>query len=409
MSYSFVKRILRPCKRPIMRLADVAAFYGQMAASAVKVRSVDACEGRPRILVCDENEPAFDRHAGGARMHGVLKLLVDRADIWFTALRPHDDPRYKHELVKSGIHILPLRRFRYGVRTLGFRAAVVSRVEVGGELIHIIRRYSPATKVIFDTVDIASVRLARESEVTGDARLERSAIEARRVEERLASDADEVWCVTDADASHIHGLADVKRIRIIPTIHTPRPSPPPFDDRVGLLFVGGLHRPNADAVRYFAGEIMPLVRSSTPGVEFSFAGSYDGADIGDVAADDIHLLGYVPDLGGIFDTKRIFVCPLRYGSGMKGKIGEAMAAGLPVITTSIGAEGMRLVDGETALIRDEPAEFAAAIATLYNDRQLWQHINRNSIRHVSANFAPDKVAVKIDEALHDLGMLATKR
>jgi glycosyltransferase involved in cell wall biosynthesis len=404
MSSGFIKRFLRPYKRPVMRLAEAAAFYVQITASIAGSKPKIACNDRPRILVCDDNEPAFDRHAGGARMHEIIKLLADRAEIWFTALRPHDHRKYERELVNSCINILPLWRLRYGLRTLGFQAALVSRVEVGDELMHLVRKHSPSTKVIFDTVDIASVRLAREYGVAGDKSLQRAANKTRRLEAALAADADEVWCVTDADASHMSDLEEAKHIWIIPTIHTPRLSPPPIDGRKGLLFVGGSHRPNADAIRYFAGEIMPRVRSSLPGVEFSVAGSYDARDLRDVAAPDIDLLGYVTDLSDVLDTSRVFVCPLRYGSGMKGKIGEAMAAGLPVVTTSIGAEGMKLVDGETALIRDHPAEFAAAIVTLYNDPQLWQRLSKNGIRHVSDKFSPRAVAVTIDGALRELGV-----
>ena len=387
-----------------MRVAEAGAFYGQIAASAVTSRSEVASSERPRILVCDDNEPAYDRHAGGSRMHEIVRLLTERAEVWFTPLRPHDDTKYRLDLINSGIHLLPLWRFRQGLRTLRFDAALVSRVEVGHELMHLIRRYSPSTKVIFDTVDIASVRLAREYEVTGDASFKRSAAKTRRLEADLADHADEVWCVTEADASHISDLAKIKQLRIVPTIHSPRQSPVTFDDRTGLLFLGGLHRPNADAVRYFTGQIMPLVRRSLTGAAFSIAGRYDPADIGDLADDDVHLIGYIKDLSKLFDASRVFVCPLRYGSGMKGKIGEAMAAGLPVVTTSIGAEGMKLIDGETALIRDDPAEFAAAIITLYNDRQLWEHLSSNAIRHVADNFSPESVAVTIDEALRDLGV-----
>jgi glycosyltransferase involved in cell wall biosynthesis len=276
---------------------------------------------------------------------------------------------------------------------------------VAKELVPLIRVYSPTTKVIFDTVDIASVRLRREYEVIGDPEFKAEADKARRSEANLASDADEVWCVTEVDAAYIRALSGVKRVRVVPTIHMPRLSTPGFADRSGLLFVGsGVHRPNADAVRYFGSEFLPIVKASLPSVDFSVAGSYRPAEMNDIGP-DTHLLGYVQDLAHVFDTARVFVCPLRYGSGMKGKIGEALAAGVPVVTTSIGAEGMRLIDAENALIRDDPGEFAAAVVRLYNDRELWEKLRVNGISHVGANFSPQAVDLTIADALNGLGVL----
>ena len=71
------------------------------------------------------------------------------------------------------------------------------------------------------------------------------------------------------------------------------------------------------------------------------------------------------------DKCRVSVAPLRFGAGMKGKIGEALASGLPVVTTSIGAEGVGLINGEHALIANDSEEFAGAVVRLYQDRFLW--------------------------------------
>ena len=83
-------------------------------------------------------------------------------------------------------------------------------------------------------------------------------------------------------------------------------------------------------------------------------------------------VGYVPDPSIYFHRCRVFVAPLRFGAGMKGKIGHSMSFGLPVVTTSIGAEGMDLVDRKHALIADSPEDFARAVVELYGDERLWE-------------------------------------
>ena len=96
-----------------------------------------------------------------------------------------------------------------------------------------------------------------------------------------------------------------------------------------------------------------------------------------------------------FDDARVFVAPLRYGAGMKGKIGQAMSLGLPVVTTSIGAEGMLLNDGAHALIADSAGEFAAAVVRLYRDKSLWYALRARALSHIESNFSEKPVAAHL--------------
>jgi glycosyltransferase involved in cell wall biosynthesis len=83
----------------------------------------------------------------------------------------------------------------------------------------------------------------------------------------------------------------------------------------------------------------------------------------------------------------VFVSPLRYGSGMKGKVGESMSYGLPVVTTTVGAEGIGLTNMENALIADDPRDFADAVCRLYTDAELWNRISSKSMEHIDARFS----------------------
>jgi glycosyltransferase involved in cell wall biosynthesis len=99
------------------------------------------------------------------------------------------------------------------------------------------------------------------------------------------------------------------------------------------------------------------------------------ASIRKLASPQVDPVGFVPEVEPYFDRARIFVAPLRHGAGMKGKVGQSLSFGLPVVTTSVGAEGMGLVDGENALVSDEPEGFAERILRLYDNQELWTRLS----------------------------------
>ncbi len=136
---------------------------------------------------------------------------------------------------------------------------------------------------------------------------------------------------------------------------------------------------------------MPEVRKKLPDVKLIIAGNNPPQEIQDYASDTTIVTGYVEDLAPYLKKARISVSPLRYGAGMKGKIGEALSWSLPVVTTSVGAEGIKLVDGEQALIADEAAAFAEKIIMLYQDAQLWKKLSVKGRRHVNANWSPQVI------------------
>jgi glycosyltransferase involved in cell wall biosynthesis len=153
-----------------------------------------------------------------------------------------------------------------------------------------------------------------------------------------------------------------------------------FHERKDIVFVGGYqHVPNVDAVLYFVKEVMPLLREKLPGVRFYVVGSKPPPEIQALAAEDVIIMGFVEDLTTLLNKMRLSVAPLRYGAGIKGKIGTAMAVGLPVVATQLAAEGMLLNDGENVLVAEEPEDFASAVCKLYQDEAMWGRISDNGL------------------------------
>jgi len=117
-----------------------------------------------------------------------------------------------------------------------------------------------------------------------------------------------------------------------------------------------------------------------------------------LASETIKIVGWVDQVKPEFAKRRVFVSYLRYGAGMKGKLGQALSLGLPVVTTTIGAEGMGLKEAETALIADEPARFAEAVCRLYTENVLWEKLSRQGRDYIEKHYG--EIAVR--NKLHDL-------
>jgi glycosyltransferase involved in cell wall biosynthesis len=194
-----------------------------------------------------------------------------------------------------------------------------------------------------------------------------------------------------------------KRIEVVPTIHELQDYGKPFADRRDLLFIGNLaHRPNEDAVLFFMREVYPRLRERLPYVRLDIIGDNASAAIKAFSSEDVRILGYIPDVEPYLRDRRVFIAPLRFGAGIKGKVGEAMAHGIPVVTTSIGAEGFGLTHGLDVMIGDDPESFAAAVQQLYSQEELWQRVVENSRLRIEKDFTPEVVAQTINNSIKEM-------
>jgi glycosyltransferase involved in cell wall biosynthesis len=114
------------------------------------------------------------------------------------------------------------------------------------------------------------------------------------------------------------------------------------------------------------------------------------AEISALGGDGVIVAGWVPDLVPLYRRARLSVAPLRFGAGVKGKVGEAMAAGVPVVATTIAAEGLDLGDGEIA-VADDPDEMAACIVALLDDDEAWQDQSEAARAAIDRRFSPEVV------------------
>ena len=372
-------------------------------------------KSRPKVLVVAPTLPKYDKNAGDLRLFRLLEILGERHEIVFLALGetgegPNEEKRYLASLEKLNVTVF-VRDYSLAkvLRDNEFLAAIIEFYYTAEHHIPRIRMLQPKCRVIVDTVDIHYRRAYSKYGVTKNPKDLAIAEKTKREETGLYRKADVIVTVTDEDAEVLSRDCPGLTVRILPTIHDPSPAFEENGNR-NLLFVGGFnHDPNVDAVLYFCERIFPQVRKSVPEVRLTVVGSNPPEQIRRLNSDCIRIAGFVPSLAPISSNSYISVAPLRFGAGMKGKVGEAMSGGLPVVTTSIGAQGMGLVHRHNAMICDTPAEFADSVVELIRNRKLYEEIRRNALEHIVNRNGTAAVRKRVGEMMEQLENIKPKR
>jgi O-antigen biosynthesis protein len=394
---------------------------GDRAAASQEFNAVVALKANPSgwVLIADQYPPLYDQQSGGLRLKTLIDIIGKQG--WPLAFASRftrsalpgvlstETGRGHYE---AALRTAGVRRFGYGIdevdamlAELGtkLRYAFLSFPQVAHDFIPCVRSHCPTATIIYDMVDFHAVRIAREAALKHDADLLTEAEDMKAMEVAAARAADITIAVSSSEKSAMLDLVPSAVVEILPNIFTmPTTLPSGVGKRTGLLFVGGFwHRPNADAVTWFVNKIWPEIHSQIPECRFRIAGSNAGDDVRALAmVPGVEVLGFVHDLGPLFDNARVFVAPLRYGSGVKGKIGQSLVHGLPVVTTSIGAEGMNLQNGEDALITDDPDMFASQVVRLLRDDDLWARLQAQGHALARSNFSVESVRGKVADLFH---------
>ena len=364
-----------------------------------------------RVLVIDLCTPTPNQDAGSVTIFNLM-LLLREMDFQVTFI-PADNfsymPEYTAALQRVGIEA------QYGpyvtnvaqyLKNCGDRydLAFLFRPGVAEHHLKTIHKFCPKAKVLYHTVDLHFLRMSREAELQSDEAKQKVAAKMKQCE---------LTAIRASDASIVHSTAELEFLRpelpdakllVFPLILDVPGTSKTFSERRNIVFIGGFqHTPNVDAVQYFVAEIMPLLRMRLPGVRFYAVGSKQPAEIQALACEDVIITGFVEDLTPLLDTMRVSVAPLRYGAGIKGKIGTAMAVGLPTVATSLAVEGMSLTQGENTLVADGAEQFADAIVRLYQDEALWDRISLNGLEFAEKAWGAEAARRIFEAILIELG------
>lgn len=372
---------------------------------------------KPTILIVDTLVPAYDKESGSYRLFNIIKILQQLGcHIIFLPDYGHEQEPYTSELESMGIEVLYFThkqsdwQDRLERRLDIIDLAWVCRPELCAKYFPILQK-RPSIKNLYDTIDLHFLRLKRQWELSlhKTPQQEKEWQEMQVSEVKAAQTADLTIVVTDVEKRILEEL-NVNNVQVVPNIHQIYDRQvPKFGDRRHILFIGGFyHQPNIDAVIWLCQEIMPLIWAKDPEIHLTLLGSNPSPKVKALKSDRVSVPGYIKDVEPYFLNHRVFVAPLRYGAGMKGKIGHSLSYGLPTVTTAIGAEGIGLSSGFDSLIADRAETFAECVLQLYTDETLWSHISHNSIEVVQ-KYSPEAVKATIARLLNPLYVSTTQR
>ena len=362
------------------------------------------------VFVIDHRDLTPDEDSGSLRMTCIIEDLLDRGlTVRFKGAAPAARFEWRDRMTRRGVEVLPydadlgdwLRAYRDSTRFIW-----VARPPVFGDAISDIALHAPQIPLVYDMVDAHGRRMDRQFAQTGDPADQEKAIADRRLERIAARSADVVVTLSDDDEEYIRGVADTPITCVrVPNVHDvlDESQVPGFESRSGLLFVGGFdHAPNGDAVEFMVNEIMPMLVDRIPDIHLTVVGSNPSDRIRALAGQHVTIAGWVADLDPIYASTRVVVAPLRYGAGVKGKVGQALAMGVPMVTTSIGNDGMMLEPGRDIEIADDAPAFAERVISLYENRPAWEAMSTQGLRRIDQLFGRRATHTRLDELVTSL-------
>jgi GT2 family glycosyltransferase/SAM-dependent methyltransferase len=371
----------------------------------------------PHVLVIDHCVPMWDRDAGSLRMLHIMRALLARgARVSFMAENLAAIQPYTRVLQRMGVEIL------YGqldvnaeLATLGphLTAVILSRPHPASRWLDAVREYAPSALVAYDTVDLHWLREARRQALMSSSALGPGASNGtaeawplgprasalRELELAMMRASDLTIVVTESERAQVERDVPGARTVLIPTVHEVDADVLPAEGRRGVLFIGGfMHPPNTDAAVRLVREVMPSVWRELGDVPVTIIGSDPPPAVRALASPLVEVAGWVEDLGPLLDAARVLVAPLSYGAGLKGKITQCLAVGLPVVTTTVGAEGIDGLD-RCMLVADDAAGLAEHVIRVYHDDQLWRELSGAGQAFIQQHCSVEVVAVRLGELL----------
>ena len=232
------------------------------------------------------------------------------------------------------------------------------------------------------------------------------AVKVRRWEQRTMRSARIVLACSEFDGAVLRRLCPTATIRVVPNVvDTEHYAPRPGGETATVLFQGGMDwHPNRDAVEYFARDILPALRRLAPHARFRIAGR-SPSEVFRRQFDDtpgLEFTGTVADMRDEIAKATVCVVPLRIGSGTRLKILEAGAMAKPIVSTTLGAEGLDLIHGDDIVIADDPHRFAAAVADLLTNSARRERLGRGVRLQVQKHYSLSTFQAAMREAMADI-------
>jgi glycosyltransferase involved in cell wall biosynthesis len=354
-----------------------------------------------RALVIDDLVPATDRDARSTAIRSHMRALQELGyEVSFVAaeeLAPQGNAFA--ELEAQGIKCCRTPYYASVEEVLrrqhdSFDLVYLHRVSNAAKYLALARRYCQHARILYAVSDLHHVRVARQASIEGRPELLAYSRRLRLAETTAARSANAVITHSSVEAAWLRQTVSDCNVHVVPWAVPVRPTTRPWSERRGIAFIGNFgHSPNLDAAQFLTADIMPRVWRENQSIECLLVGSRMPEAIKRLSARGILPMGHVPDISTIYERVRVVVAPLRYGAGVKGKVLECLAAGVPCVLSPIAAEGIALPDSLAQAICADAAQMAAQILRLHENEAESQAALQAGLGFIAAGYS-EEVVVK---------------
>jgi glycosyltransferase involved in cell wall biosynthesis len=383
---------------------------------------------KPHVLILGFVWPEPNSSAAGGRMVQLIRIFKDQGfEVTFASSASDSD--YMIDLEKLHVTKKPIAlncsSFDVFVKELNPSIVLFDRFMMEEQFGWRVAENCPEAMRVLDTEDLHCLRLARQKafkenrQFTNNNLLEEEAAK-REIASILRCDISLIIAEYELELLHSIFKIDSKLLYYLPLLLDPIPIStiqklPLFEDRKNFVFVGNfLHEPNWNAVQYLKETIWPLIRKQMPEAVLQIYGAYPSQKVLQLhqPKQGFYIMGRANEAQDVVRNAKVVLAPLRFGAGIKGKLVEAMQCGTPSITTTIGAESMSGNLPWNGFIADEAPVFANKAVELYQNKILWQKVQKSGFkiiekRYLKSLFADDfvKYILKVQSHLnqHRLG------
>ncbi len=388
-------------------------------------------QGTPRLLWLTAYLPHLGRHAGAGRMYQLLQRLAGRYRITLlTFLETEGEREFLAPLESLCERVVAMRRtpprrwqlfayepfdeFHTAQMESAFQECLehqdfgLIQLEYTQMACYPRRQFHIPILLTKHEVDFAACLRRSRTETRWLLKLRwfYNYLQVLDREMRLLQPADAVICMTDADRQELRRFSAGAPLHVINTgvdLDFFRPVRQAAE-RQRLVFVGAFqHHPNVDAMLHFCRRTLPRIRARIPAAELCIVGSNPPQQVHELhRLPGVEVTGYVPDIRPHMASAMVYVVPLRLGVGIRGKILEAWAMGMPVVATSVAAAGLLAEDGGNILIADDDEQFAEHVIVLLQDRELRNRLGRSGRAMAEKHYGWDAAAEKLDALCRQL-------
>jgi len=390
-----------------------AGLTGKLEQARKRFYSIDNIFTKPlTVMIVSDYLPRFDKTSADYRVYNIISiLLANRCRIvYLYRSKTHQDRHY----IKSFNGDI---RFHYHGSTSRTCLSLIAQsncdhiwitslwrldyVVFVAELLKSIERRKLDTTITVDTMDFHAKEYFRKYDWTQTAEDLSRAQKFLALEKEIYPGANTVVAISKEEAEDIRQeISNIKTIKTIPNIHETFRSSRSFNARKHICFVGHFgNQHNVDAVKYFLEEIYDKILREIPKEEFHVIGYGSDRLKEKYQGNNVRVIGSIKQIKTALACYKLFVCPMIYGAGMKGKIGLAIESGTPVVTTTIGAEGFPVVNERHCFVSDEPEQFARYCVQCLTDSDTWYRLSVNATVLAAENYSPGVVARKLHNVL----------